>query len=92
MYVDMKENDNTILYPSFMPDGTPVPELLTESEAITFLRLDLDGPDKPDQTLKYYRTKGLLRATRVGKQLRYQRKELLSFLDRLTEKTNKDAI
>ena len=92
MYVNMKENDNTILSPSFMPDdGRPAPELLTESEAITFLRLDIDGPEKPSQTLLYYRKKALLRATRVGKKLRYQRKELLKLLDLLTERTQKDV-
>ena len=73
------------------PDGEcrPCPELLTEQEAIQFLRLDVDGPEKPTKTLQYYREQGLLRATRVGRRLRYQRKELLEFLDRLTERTQK---
>ena len=74
-----------------MPDGRPVPELMTEDELITFLRLDVDGPANPSQTLQYYRDKGLLRATRVGKRLRYQRKEALAFLDRLTEYTQKNV-
>ena len=64
------------------------PELLTEHEAVQFLRLDVEGPDNPTKTLQYYREQGLLRGTRVGKRLRYQRKELLSFLDKLTERTN----
>ena len=67
-----------------MPDGSPVPELLTEEEAIKFLRLDEDGPKEPKLTLLYYRDKGLLKPTRVGKRLRYQRVELLRFLDSLT--------
>ena len=46
----------------FMPDGKPAPELLTEQEAIRFLRLDVDGPKDPSATLKYYRDEGLLRA------------------------------
>jgi len=72
------------------PDGNqPCPDLLTEPETIRFLRLDVDGPEKPEKTLQYYREKGLLRATRVGRRLRYQRKELLDFLDRITERTNK---
>ena len=76
--------------PSFMPDSSsPVPELLTEKETIHFLRLDQNGPKNPSNTLQYYRDKGLLRATRVGKRLRYQRKELLRFLDELTTWTNK---
>ena len=72
-------------------DGTarPCPELLTEREAVQFLRLDVEGPDNPAKTLQYYRERGLLRGTRVGKRLRYQRKELLSFLDKLTERTQK---
>ncbi|MHC4412566.1 MAG: helix-turn-helix domain-containing protein [Planctomycetota bacterium] len=43
----------------------------------------------PKKTLRYYREQGLLKATRIGKRLRYQRKELLIFLDRLTERTEK---
>ena len=74
----------------YLPDGSPAPELLTEEEVIRFLRLDNDGPKNPDQTLTYYRDKGLLRATRVGKRLRYLKKELLKFLDRLTDETNRN--
>jgi hypothetical protein len=89
----MTNTDNTILFPSYFPDGRPVPDLLTVEEAIKFLRLDTAGPVKSGQTtLQYYRSKGFLRATRVGKQLRYQRKELLKFLDLLTERTQKDVI
>lgn len=69
----------------------PCPDLLTEREAIRFLRLDVDGPATPCKTLQYYREQGLLRATRVGKRLRYQRKELLEFLDRLTERTQRNG-
>ena len=70
-------------------EGQLCPDLLTEEEAIRFLRLDIEGPTNPQKTLRYYREQGLLKATRVGKRLRYQRKELLSFLDRLTERTEK---
>lgn len=69
----------------------PTPDLLTEAEAIQYLRLDTDGPGNPSQTLQYYREKGLLRATRVGKSLRYQRKDLLKFLDNVTEQINRKA-
>jgi len=69
--------------------GQLCPDLLTEKEAICLLRLDVDGPSNPKKTLRYYREQGLLKATRIGKRLRYQRKELLSFLDRLTERTEK---
>jgi len=74
---------------SVLPDGNgdlfPCPELLTEEEAIRYLRLDIDGPAKPSLTLRYYREKGLLRATRVGRRLRYRRVELDRLLECLTE-------
>ena len=75
--------------PVVLPDGnggfTPCPELLTESEAIRFLRLDGIDTEDPASTLRYYRKKGLLRATQVGKCIRYRRIELERLLDRLTE-------
>ena len=81
---------NTTIYigPSYMPDGSPVPDLLTEEEAIIYLRLNEDGPANPRKTLKYYRDEGMLRGTRVGHKYCYQRKELLEFLERATERTN----
>jgi len=89
----MKENNGNICQNpiSFFPDGTPVPDLLTAQEAIHYLRLDIDGPKNPHLTLRHYRDHDLLRATRVGKKLRYQRTELLKFLDIMTEKTKKTA-
>jgi len=87
-------DDNYLSYigPIYMPNGSPVPELLTEEETICFLRLDTNGPVHPEHTLKYYRDKGLLRPTRVGRKLRYQKKELLRFLDAVTNRTNKRSI
>ena len=86
----MTNDTNTAYVPTtcYMPDGRPVPDLLTEQEAIQFLRLDTDGPKHPEQTLQYYRSEGLLRATKVGKRLRYTKSELLQLLERLTERTN----
>lgn len=70
---------------SFFADGRPVPDLLTEEETISYLRLDCeDGPKNPSLTLKHYRDKGLLRPTRVGKTNKYLRSELLRFLEHLT--------
>ena len=63
----------------------PCPELLTEGEAIRYLRLDTVGIAKPAESLRYYREKGLLRATQVSKRLFYRRVELDRLLDRLTE-------
>ena len=79
----------SILPPDRYGSYLPCPEVLTEEEAIRFLRLDIDGPKRPERTLQYYREKGLLRATRVGKRLRYQKTELLALINRLTERTQK---
>jgi len=80
---------NSFLTPAVLPDSkgdfVPCPELLTEDEAIRFLRLDGISVHDPATTLKYYRKKGLLRATQVGKCIRYRRVELEKLLDRLTE-------
>ena len=78
-----------LVMPAVLPDGNggfmPCPELLTEEEAIRFLRLDAIAVENPAGTLRYYRKKGLLRATQVGKCIRYRRVELERLLDRLTE-------
>ena len=66
----------------FFSDGRVVPEVLTEQEAIEFLRLD-DGPKHPEVTLQYYRSEGLLRGIKIGRRLRYTKTEMLRFLERL---------
>ena len=80
---------NSFMMHVVLPDGNggfaPCPELLTEDEAIRFLRLDSVGIEDPSGTLRYYRRKGLLRGTQVGKCIRYRRVELESFLARITE-------
>jgi hypothetical protein len=78
-----------VMTPVVLPDGnggfTPCPELLTEEEAIRYLRLDGIDIEDPANTLRYYRKKGLLQATQVGKCIRYRRIELERLLDKLTE-------
>ena len=78
-----------LMTPVVLPDGnggfTPCPELLTEDEAIRFLRLDGINAEDPANTLRYYRKKGFLRATQVGKCIRYRRIELEKLLERLTD-------
>ena len=71
----------------FLPGNpsTPCPELLTEEEAIRYLRLDTTDVKDPSLSLRYYREKGLLRGTKVGRRTRYRRIELERFLERLTE-------
>ena len=73
-----------------LPDGNggfmPCPELLTEIEAIRYLRLDIKGPSNPSNTLKYYRDQGVLRAVHIGRNLRYPRKELDLMVEKLLSK------
>ena len=75
---------------SFFDDGTTVPDLLTEQEAIRYLRLDTDGPKHPEATLQHYRQEGILRPTRIGKRLRYIKTELFKFLEEQTERTSEN--
>lgn len=63
----------------------PCPELLTEEEAIRYLRLDIIDVENPEETLRRYRKQGLVRGTQVGKCVRYRRSELEAFLGRITE-------
>ena len=69
------------------PNGEcrPCPELLTESEAIQYLRLDTVGIADPGATMERYRKQGLLRGTQVSKKVFYRRIELDRFLERMTE-------
>lgn len=63
----------------------PCPELLTEDEAIRYLRLDTIKIGNPSETLRRYRELGMLRGTQVSKRVMYRRIELDRFLERLTE-------
>ena len=60
--------------------------ILTEAEAIQWLRLDVDGPKDPAGTLKFYRQSKLLRGVRIGRQFRYPVAELEAFVQRLLER------
>lgn len=75
---------------AILPDGngsyTPCPEVLTEDEAIRYLRLDSQKNTDPANTLRNYRDKGKLKATFIGKNLLYSRKELDRFVEVLTNK------
>ena len=86
---DKKINCVGFTTPAVLPDGnggfTPCPELLTEDEAIRFLRLDDDGPAKPELTLRYYRQKNKLKGTQIGKRILYTRKALQEFLEIMTK-------
>lgn len=65
--------------------------VLTESEAISWLRLDEPGgPRHPSATLKFYRAQGLLKGTRIGRQMRYSVSELEAFVQRLTDRGGRE--
>ena len=83
----LTDNKNYVF--AVLPDGNgdfmPCPDLLTEDEAIRYLRLDIDACSDSKQTLKYYRDKGELIAIKVGKKNRYRRQDLDDFLAQKSE-------
>lgn len=76
-----------MMYAAILPGDppTPAPELMTEAEAIRYLRLDTLSIEHPERTLARYREKGLLRGTQVSTRLFYRRVELENLLVKLTE-------
>jgi hypothetical protein len=70
----------------WLPDEqpTPCPELLTEAEAIRYLRLDTVKIKDPSAKLRAYRKRRVLRGTQISKRVFYRRTELDAFLDRIT--------
>ena len=80
-------NGSNLMSFPILPGATlePCPELLTEGEAIRYLRLDTVELRNPSATLRRYRDLGLLRATQVSKRLFYRRLELDRLLEKLTE-------
>jgi len=74
-------------------DGWPprpqvFPELMTPVEAAQYLRLDETGGHTPRsaiRTLKYWRDKGELKATRYARRVWYRKAELDRFLAVKTE-------
>jgi len=73
----------------YMPDGKPVPEVMLESELIEFLRLDALGVRNPANTLRYYRERGILQATRIGNRNVYTRTGACECLRLLTGENGK---
>jgi hypothetical protein len=83
----MSETSGMISSVAVLP-GNPLqlcPELLTEEEAIRYLRLDTIKIDDPKGTLRRYREQGVLRGTQVSKRIFYRRLELDRLLEKLTE-------
>lgn len=68
-------------------DKTINSPILSEEEAVRWLKLDgPDGPKDPRQTLKFYRSRGLLRAAKIGRTLKYPQWELEAFVRRLVDR------
>jgi len=88
----MRPGDNSMLGVAVLPDGngsfTPCPVLLTEDEAIRYLRLDTLGRKAPSKTLQYYRERGLVKATRISNVNFYTRAALDEFVQTMTALTH----
>lgn len=86
----MSINQNNSQYSGihYMPNGSIMPELLTEEEALIFLRLESEN--NPTRTLKYYRDKGQLRGLKIGTNFLYPKSELLNFIEVATEWFNRN--
>jgi hypothetical protein len=70
------------------PRPTPFPELMTAIEAAQYLRLDEFGSHNPvsaTRTLKFWRDKGELKATKFARRVWYRKAELDRFLAVKTE-------
>jgi len=82
---------NLTYLPAVLPDGnggyTPCPAVLTEAEAVRYLRLDTIGRKDAAKTLQYYRERGLIKPTRLSNVNFYLRSELDMFLATMTART-----
>ena len=83
----MSSQDFIYIGPVYMPDGRPAPEVMTQEDAIQFLRLNDANLKNPATTLQYYRDKGELNGIRIGKTIRYTKEDLLNFLRNQSIKT-----
>jgi hypothetical protein len=66
-------------HPTF-PDGTLCPDLLTEQEAVRYLRLDCIKIEHPELTIRRYRAGGRLRGVQISKAVLYPVSELRRFI------------
>lgn len=75
---------------SWMSDGNgsfqPTPDILTQKEAIRFLRLDTIQIRFPQNTLQRYRKESGLKTVQIGRQILYPKKELEKFVEKQMEK------
>jgi hypothetical protein len=73
-----------VLLRGFQP-GDPCPDLLTEEEAIRYLRLDTIDIKNPADTLRRCREMNMLRGTQISKKVFYRRSELDQLITNLTD-------
>lgn len=74
----MSESATIFLPPTGDRPTEPAPYVLTDEEVARMLRLDSD----PYDALRRYRDKGWLKATQVGKHVRYLLPDVIKFLDK----------
>ncbi|MHC4205087.1 MAG: hypothetical protein ACYSTT_10585 [Planctomycetota bacterium] len=82
----MSENNHHIGFVPLMPDGTPAPAVMLEQDLIRFLRLKELGIRNPQSTLRYYRERGKLHATKLGNRNCYTVQSAVEFLKEMTTK------
>ena len=84
----MNTNNNTtnIQGPFYMPDSSPAPYIMTEEEAIKFLRIDTNNTQHPEMTIQHYINEGLLIPVTIGKCRKFPLPELIKFVERLSDK------
>ena len=71
--------------PIYMPGeagNVPAPYLMTVEEAARFLRIE---SSEPDETLRYYRQKGWLKAVQIGKKVRFTLPDLIECVEKAKE-------
>jgi hypothetical protein len=82
---------NTTLGVAILPDGnggfTLCPELLTDDEAIRYLRLDTLGLKSPKKTLERYIQLGYLQPTQISGKNFFRRQDLDEFLLKMCDKS-----
>jgi hypothetical protein len=84
----MNDNERHFSFVPLMPDGKPAPTVMLEADLIRFLRLNELGVKNPANTLRYYRERGKLRATKIGNRNCYTIEAALEFLKEMTTKKN----
>ncbi len=84
--MDRETQNNALLSQAVMPDGTVCPTVMLESDLIKFLRLEELGIANPTGTLRYYRDKRLLSATKIGGYNVYTLESAMELLRALTGK------